>query len=77
MSEDRKPRLWTVWQEGEWNGKRSYYRYRFAVEAGSAEEAVAWITEEDDGEILTEDFVNAPNGLAWVREGYAEEVGNA
>lgn len=76
MSNRKELRLFTVWQEGEWNGERSHYRYRYAVEAGSAEEAVEWVTGDTE-DILTEDFVNAPNGLAWVGYGYAEEVANA
>lgn len=67
--------MFTVYQIGEWDGERSYYQYRYAIEARTAEEALELVTEDED--ILTDDFVDAPNGIAWVRDGYAEEVANA
>ena len=72
---EAKYSMFTVYQIGEWNGKRDYYQYRYAIEARTADEALNLVTEDED--ILTEDFVDAPNGIAWVRDGYAEEVGSA
>lgn len=68
--------LYTVYQVGQWEGKRSFYQYRYAIEAESAEEATRLVTEDKD-DILTDDFIDAPNGIAWVEDGYAEEVANA
>ena len=61
-----------VHQYGEWNGETNAYEYAYAIEAETEEEAVELIVEDRD--ILTDDFADAPNGVAWIGEGYAEEV---
>lgn len=61
-----------VYQYGEWNGERNAYEYPYAIEAETADEAVELIVEDRD--LITDDFLDAPNGVAWVGEGYAELV---
>jgi hypothetical protein len=61
-----------VYQYGEWNGERIAYEYSYAIEAETDEEAVELIVEDRD--IITDDFLDAPNGVAWIADGYAEEV---
>jgi hypothetical protein len=61
-----------VYQYGEWNGERIAYEYPYAIEAETADEAVELIVEDRD--LITDDFLDAPNGVAWIGEGYAEQV---
>ncbi len=61
-----------VYQYGEWNGETNAYEYAYAIEARTEEEAVELVVEDRD--ILTDDFADAPMGVAWIGEGYAEEV---
>ena len=43
-----------------------------AIEAETADQAVELIIEDRD--LITDDFLDAPNGVAWIGEGYAEKV---